>query len=359
MNKSKMLLIGIGQAGNKLVSEMMKKDKRYVGLFVNSAYEDMANLEGFSPTNAFIFPGENGSGKNRENAKMFVKSHIRSLVSTVIKYPLQDTLTVFTSTDGGTGSGSTPMFLQLLRQANKSKIINLVAIIPSYKNDDKVSFENNLAFWSEIEELPEGTINDIKVIDNSKGESYADINEKAVTAIDKSYSMMGKHEIGNIDEGDSRTYNSANGFSLPLILESNYSSAKEAIDMAIESSVFAIPNSFDCDYLAISLIEKEYDCNEVRDCFDNVFKTPFKTYNNKFNMVLLTGMDAPDEAIETINMRLEELEEKEKSRKRRKKILGSVKKTNSNSKPNKSSEPIISTEEELDDIANALENLFS
>lgn len=358
MNKSKMLLIGIGQAGNKLVSEMIKKDKRYVGLFVNSAYEDMANLEGFSPTNAFIFPGENGSGKNRENAKMFVKSHIKSLVSTVIKYPLQDTLTVFTSTDGGTGSGSTPMFLQLLRQANKSKIINLVAIIPSYKNDDKVSFENTLAFWSEIEELPEGTINDIKVIDNSKGENYADINERAVTAIDRSYSMMGKHDIGNIDEGDSKTYNSANGFSLPLILENNNSNVQEAIDIAIKSSIFAIPNSFDCDYLAISLIEGQYDCNEVRECFDNVFRTPFKTYNNKFNMVLLTGMNAPDEAIETINMRLEELEEKEKNRKPRKRMLSSLKKTNV-TKPNSNIEPIISTEEELDDIANALENLFN
>lgn len=358
MKKNSILLLGIGQAGNKLVSEMLKRDSRYVGMFVNSAYEDMSNLHGFDPNNAFIFPGQNGSGKNREIAKSFVRAHIKSLVSAVLKYPLQQHIIVFTSSDGGTGSGSTPMFLQLLRQAGKDKVINLVVAVPNYKNDDKISFENNMTFWEEIESLPQGTVNDIKIIDNSKGLTYTEINEKAIDALDKSYTMMGKHEIGNIDEGDSTVYNTAEGYSIPLLLDNQYKNAKEAIDNAIRNSVFAVPNTYNCDYLAVSVIEQDFKFQDVRDCFENVYKTVYKTYNKKFNMVLLTGMDAPDEVIETIALKLEELEEKESQRVFKKKILSTNRKNRKTETTTINQTPAIATEEELDDIASALENMF-
>lgn len=215
-----------------------------------------------------------------------------------------------------------------------------------------------MTFWEEIESLPQGTVNDIKIIDNSKGLTYTEINEKAIDALDKSYTMMGKHEIGNIDEGDSTVYNTAEGYSIPLLLDNQYKNAKEAIDNAIRNSVFAVPNTYNCDYLAVSVIEQDFKFQDVRDCFENVYKTVYKTYNKKFNMVLLTGMDAPDEVIETIALKLEELEEKESQRVFKKKILSTNRKNRKTETTTINQTPAIATEEELDDIASALENMF-
>ena len=120
--------------------------------------------------------------------------------------------------------------------------------------------------------------------------------------------MNGSHDEGDIDDRDSKTFNTEKGFSLILNLPSGFKNAKEAIDKAIEDTVFAKPDNYNCNYIGISLNEQEYMIDDVRNCFDKVYKTTYKTYNSKsHNTVVLSGCANPNEIITSIKQKLEEL----------------------------------------------------
>lgn len=361
MNKRKMLLIGCGKAGNKLVNEMLKKDGRYTGLFVNTAYNDMAKLEKFNEDNAFLFSGTNGSGRNRSLAQDYVKQQIQSLVDLVTSYPMQDVITVFTSADGGTGSGITPMLIRLLKLTYvKKKLdrkINLVAIMPDYENDDRVAFENSIAFWNEIMQIKDECIDDIKFIDNSKGSNFAEINDKVVELLNNSYSMNGESDEGDIDDRDAKMFNTEKGFGLVLTLSDEYKDAKTAIDRAIKDSVFALPNSYECNYLGISVKKDSYSLKEIRSCFETVYKTTYRTNNTKHNTIVLGGCEVSSEVIEMIKVRLDELNNKAIKRESSDKYI--VEMENMTHKKEETDKKATFTEEELDDIASMALDIFS
>lgn len=368
MNKGKILLIGCGKAGNKLVNEMLKRDNRYTGLFVNTAYEDMADLEMFTNDNAFLFKNTNGSGRNRELAKDYIRQEIQPLVDRVAEYPMQDVITIFTSADGGTGSGITPMLIKLLRMTFDKDLeedevsdikINLVAIAPDYKLNDKIAFENTISFWNEIMEIKDDCLDDIKFIDNSKGRNYAEINKRAVEALDNAYSMNGNSDEGDIDDMDARTFNTDKGFGLVLTLSEDYRTAQKSVEEAIKNSVFAIPDSYDCNYLGISVREDSFPLQDIRDCFENVYGTTYKTCNEKHNTVVLGGCDVPSEIIELIKAGLEEIKEKVGERESSSKYIVEIEK----SKPIKRSKSrrrskVSFSEEELDNIQKVVSDLF-
>ena len=361
MNKRKMLLIGCGKAGNKLVNEMLIKDGRYTGLFVNTAYNDMAKLEKFNEDNAFLFSGTNGSGRNRALAQEYVKQQIQSLVDLVTSYPMQDVITVFTSADGGTGSGITPMLIRLLKLTYlKKKLdrkINLVAIMPDYENDDRVAFENSIAFWNEIMQIKDECIDDIKFVDNSKGKSFAEINKKVVELLNNSYSMNGESDEGDIDDRDAKIFNTEKGFGLVLSLSDEYRDAKTAIDRAIKDSIFALPNSYECNYLGVSVKKDSYSLKEIRNCFDNVYKTTYKTNNPKHNTIVLGGCEVPSEIIEMIKVRLDDLNNKVVKRESSEAYI--VEMENITHKKENNDKKATFTEEELDDIASMALDIFS
>jgi hypothetical protein len=376
MNKRQILLIGCGKAGNRLINELIEKDSMLTGLFVNTAYEDMARLKHCKEDNSFLFSSANGSGRNRNIAQQYVKDQVKSLIDVITRYPLHNNIYIFTSSDGGTGSGITPMICQLLKSAFKSKgldrKINLVAIMPNQKVDDRLAFENAIGFWNDIvmeREDKQGnkfTIKDecldsIKLIDNTKGQNYNEINAKAVRDIINSFNMNGTHDEGDIDDRDSKTLNTEKGFSLILSLPTGYKNAKEAIDKAIEDTVFAKPDNYNCNYLGISLNDNDYLIDDVRGCFDTVYKTTYKTYNPKgHNTVVLSGCSTPNEIITTIKQKLEDLDVKKAENNEKVDLTISLTNTINNSETKKTVKEtkLTFTDSDLDDIASALEDLF-
>jgi hypothetical protein len=359
MNKSRILGVGIGKAGNVLLNEFLNRDKRFVGLFINSAYEDMSRLSNFNfEKNAFVFPGENGAGKDREKAKEFVKSQVKSLLDIFTKYPLQDNVIVFFSTDGGTGSGTAIMILQTLRKACPNKKINVIAVLPDTKKNEEVLFENSLNCCSELSEI-EGIIDDIKFIDNTKGDNYEEINRKAIDDLNMALNINGTHEIGDIDDSDSKIVNTTKGYGLILRLDDNEKSEEKAVENAIENTVFAVPDSYDCDYLGISVKEDQYDATSLEKLF-KVNRVTHKTYTKKFNTLVFGGCtSAPNETIEYLKIRLDEIrEQSKKSTNPRKKMITVNTDIKVNKKTSKPTDKATYTEEELDNLVNDLENLF-
>lgn len=363
MNKRKVLLIGCGKTGNKLINEMMLKDARYTGIFVNSSYNDMANLEKFDKDlNAFLFPGVNGSGKNPEKAEEFVKGNIESLIDIISGYPMHDVITIFTSADGGTGSGTTPMLCQLLKQTFMlkkltGKKINLVAVFPSLKSNDKLSFENAIRFWNKIMKIKDTCIDNIMIVDNTKGSNYKEINDKVVEALHNAYSMNGVHDDGEIDDGDARIFNTEKGFGLILNLEKGYKDATVAIDKAMDESIFALPNSLKCNYIGVSLCEDDYLIDDVLSNFPNIRRTPYKTYNQKHNTVVLSGCTAPHELIWNIKNAIDEMDKEDIIDVEEHDLI--IEMNTKNKQTHISNEkPPVFTENDIEDIAATLKNLW-
>lgn len=378
MNKMKCLIIGCGKAGNKITNEILAGDKsgQLVGLFVNTSYNDMANLSKRTDDNTFLFTSTNGSGRDRSIAQSYVKDQIKALITAITNFPLRDNVYIITSADGGTGSGITPMICQLLRNAFDSKgldrKINLISIMPNQKTDDPLAFENAIGFWNDIVKIrkdkqgnefsiKDKCLDSIKIVDNTKGKNYSDINSRLVQSLLNSFNMNGVHDEGDIDDKDSFKFNTEKGFSIILNIPSGYNTAKEAIDKAISDCIYAVPDNYNCNYLGISLTEEDYLIEEVRDCFPIVNKTTYRTYNNsKHNTVVLSGCAEPNELITNIAQKLEDLKTGITEDSKPKDLTINIEEDNNNKAPKK---PKVKTsvsfsESELDDIASSLDDLF-
>lgn len=309
MEKSRIMGIGIGRAGNVVLDKFLNKDKRYVGLFVNSAINDLNGLKMVDMNrNVYVFPATSGSGRDRKIAKDYLKNDVQGLADKVAKYPLQDTVIIFFSCDGGTGSGIAPTFAQVLRRTCPNKKINLIPIIPDFNKGDKLALENTLDCWNEIAQLSKNNIvDDIKFVDNSKRKNFEQINEKLVIDLDNSFTMNGECEEGSIDDNDSKVFNTAKGYGLILNLDGKYRSIRDAIDNALEDTVFAKPNDYVCDYMGISL--KDYEVSKALEEFEYL-TTSYKAKNPNHNTIVLGGCKEPSEIIETIKMAYDEIIER-------------------------------------------------
>lgn len=377
MNKMKCLIIGCGKAGNKITNEILENDKsgQLTGLFVNTSYNDMANLSKRTDDNTFLFTSANGSGRDRTLAQEYVKDQIKALITAITNFPLRNNIYLITSADGGTGSGITPMICQLLKSAfdkkGKDGKINLIAIMPDQKIDDPLAFENAISFWNDIvktRETKQGNISikdncldSIKIVDNTKGKSYSDINGRLVKTLLNSFNMNGVHDEGDIDDKDSFNFNTEKGFSIILDIPTGYKNASEAIDKAISDCVYAVPDSYNCNHLGMSLTEKDYLIDEVRSSFPVINKTVYKTYNQLgHNTVVLSGCAEPNELITNIAQKLEDLKANLIEKDVVKDLTINIEETINKNTPKKATNDSQMTfsESELDDIASLLDDMF-
>ncbi|EHI97019.1 MULTISPECIES: cell division protein FtsZ [Clostridium] len=319
MEKSKMLLVALGQGAGNIVDGLLSKNKSYNGLFFNSSLSDIKPLKNANiDKNVYLYPGTDGSGRDRSKSKEMIKDNANAVGTLLRKFPQTEVMVVFTSMAGGTGSGAVKTFIQVASAAIPSTKINVVAILPSLQ-EDQLSFTNAIECWNDINSVI-NLISDIKFVDNNKRNTYKEVNNEVVESLDLAYNLMGIHIDGNIDKKDSFRINTANGAGLVLKLYDGLKDAKTAIDLAIKNSVFAQPDMYDCDYLGINVKVDGYDPNEISKCFE-VYKSTYMTYNNAFNTVVLGGCEIPTESIKLIKMALDDKNKRKQSRDRRKSII--------------------------------------
>lgn len=304
MDKKRLLLLGSGQCGNRLVNMMLEKDKRYTGLFNNANLKDMEYLSNFDINrNVFYIPNATGTGKSRELAEKYVKEEIQKLIDMILKYAIQDTIIIFASADGGYGSGSLKPTVRAIKRACPEKSINVVAVFPTLM-EGEIAFKNTIAFWNDLVNLKnKGLIDSIQIIDNNKRKTLDEINECAVEELDYTLGF----NADNIDETDSKRINTAKGYKTILKLDDRYRSIDVAIDNAIKNSVFSQPPSYDCSYLGVSVKKESFFADDFKTKFDSL-ESPLCGYNNEENIVLLSGLAMPKETIEIIQMALKDIE---------------------------------------------------
>lgn len=302
MKKENLLVTGLGQCGCTLADALRRKNSRYTPLYINSSLGDIKDLD-FAKldTNVFIFSGVDGAGRDRSKAKQFIAGERIRLASILKNYSQFKNMLIFTSLSGGTGSGTLIDFIKIVKQVNPRMIINLVAVLPSL-NENKKEWHNTMECLQELEEVS-SFINDIKFINNNKGNSYEEINEKAATDIDLSYGMISHSSIGSIDEDNLTNVITCPGYGVILRIDPTYINIEEAIEKAVENSVFEIPENLTCVYGAVN-VSKQYNIDVVRKVLD-VKETLYVAYGNK-NILTLGGCDFPSEAIDEIESNLQE-----------------------------------------------------
>lgn len=346
MLKDRMIVAGLGQCGCVITNEMVNMNKRYFGCYVNSAIGDVKNLNNIDMDNdVFIFSGMDGTGRNRKLVQQMAQKDILRLSPFVKKYNQFKYMLVVNSFDGGTGSGLLPLFIKTVKMVLPHIKINVLGILPRL-DEDNLKLENTLDCLQELESVID-MVNDLKFINNNCGYSYDEINEQAIHEIDMAYSITGSHKADSIDNSDSENVNNCVGYGFILNLPERYNSIESALTIAKENSIFAVPNSFDCMYAGINVKEGVYDINELRK-YIKASKSIYKTYNNKFNVIVLGGCDTPSEQIENIKNELQDRKDNNTTR-----VLNrsfGVNKDRKEETKQKANKKVVIEDEDLDDL---------
>ena len=130
-------LIGIGNCGNQIAA-LAKKQANIDVVCINTSENDLATLPEELKDVSFPIGDNEGSGKNRTEAKKFLKGSVTSLVSdekfkSIISS--KDVVFIASSTGGGTGSGMAPIMSSIIRQAFRNvdgseKPVILIGVLP-------------------------------------------------------------------------------------------------------------------------------------------------------------------------------------------------------------------------------------
>lgn len=123
-------IIGIGNAGSQ-VAELATKNQ-IDAVVINSSENDLSTIS----NNIIKFPlGDlRGAGKNRTEAKKFLKDAIKKILNeeNFIEFmDDKDVIFVISSTGGGTGSGISPILTQILKKSFPESYIIMIGILPT------------------------------------------------------------------------------------------------------------------------------------------------------------------------------------------------------------------------------------
>jgi hypothetical protein len=311
MEKSRVLVVGCGGCGNNLASTLMDLDKRITSIFFNTNLAEMENLKHFDRLRrCFYIPNADGVSKNRDLAELYIKEEAPKFAEMIKKFTLQDFVIFSGSSDGGTGSKAMTMLPRLVKKLCPEKSLNIICTFPNLSEGEK-SFENTIDFWNELIDLKNKKIIDsIQFIDNNKCMNEQEINIRAMQELDNSFNVAS----GKVDNSDSKRVHSTHGYKIALKLDKSIRDTQEAIDKAMSTSVYFMPDNFDCDSIVANINSNDFKLEVVKKNFQAYDFTKFNENTDGDSTIVLGGCDLPREAIELAREALKELQNKKKRR---------------------------------------------
>ncbi|MGL5330108.1 MAG: hypothetical protein ACRDD7_12635 [Peptostreptococcaceae bacterium] len=315
MNRSQILAIGCGGCGNNQLDKLLNLDKRYSGIFFNTNYREMCELETFDELRrSFYIPNADGTGKNRKVAEGYIKTEAPKFAEMIGKFTNQPAVLLKSSANGGTGSTAVSLLPKLMKQIKVMKNITVMSTFPSI-NESDIDFENAIEFWNELmNNYNRGLITNLMFIDNNKG-SESEVNDKATKVYNSMFEIVG----GKIDSSDLSRAITSKGYSTTLILDDTSGDTKNAIDKAISNSVFFIPEgnddgTFDCNVMLATVNTTHYDVDVIKTKFPAYEFCKVKEVTEGDTIITLGGCNIPKEPIQLIQEALRELQNRKRKR---------------------------------------------
>lgn len=310
MDKSNILVTGLGQCGGKLADLMKEFNGRYTTTYLNSSLGDIKGLKHADvDSNVLIYSGTDGSGRDRGKAVNYFFTDKPRVATFIKRYIHYKHVIIFASLDGGTGSGTLIEYIKLIKQLT-ALTITVVGVLPRLKTE-LLNLENTTDCASELDEIKD-LIDGLLLINNNKCSdmNYDEINLEAIQMIDRFFGMVGHHKDGSIDTDNLDRIILAKGYITLLKLPDEAKNIREAIKIAKENSIFALPETLSCRFAGINVMEGIYNKDDFSDKL-KVKRTTYSTYNNKFNFIALGGCDMPTDDIEDIVDEIENKKENE------------------------------------------------
>lgn len=191
------------------------------------------------------------------------------------------------------------------KRVNPRATVNLLIAAPKL-SEKELSLKNFKRLWVDIKNLVDNKlVNSIQFIDNNKMYDEEEFNYEVMKEFDSGLSINSIE----IDHQDSARVNNAKGYKVTLDINSKHKPLKLAIDKAIESSNFILPDTLECEYLLASFAEDGFDKDKVEDMFTvyGMAKTDYNDDEYEKNIVVLGGCQMPNSYMELIIAAEEEL----------------------------------------------------
>ena len=211
--------IALGQAGGNIGTIFEKQG--YDVIFINTSPEDLATLTNAKHT-YHIKNGE-GCAKNRNKAKDLIIKDFND-ISEQINQKLgkdKEYIYVIFSAGGGTGSGASPMLIELLAQYSNKKV-GAITILPAESESPQIAI-NAYECFNELENIDNMGATFILDNENDKLDKFA-INRRFVTLFNSFIDIPQNHSSkGNINKEEIRKILSTRGATIITKMTKNKS----------------------------------------------------------------------------------------------------------------------------------------
>lgn len=204
-------LLGVGQAGGKIVDEFLRYDERTEGTIiqsasvVNTARVDLQGLEYVPPDNRVLIGQSrvsgHGVGADNELASTIFAENLDELGETLDEIPVHqvDAFVVVAALGGGTGSGGGPVIIRHLQRLSTEPVYGL-GVLPAGDEGGLYTLNAARSLRTFVREA-----DNLLVFDNaawrdpgeSAGDAYATMNEALVRRLGVLFSA-GDHSSGDV-----------------------------------------------------------------------------------------------------------------------------------------------------------------
>ena len=144
----KICTLGFGNCGNQ-IADLAMKMYQIPGIAINSSQKDLSNIESVTK---IVLGDQKGAGKNRDEAKSFIKLHVATLLQQEKLVNLieeSDLIFIISSIGGGTGSGMAPLMCDILSRKFCEKKFILVEVYPPI-GESLAAQQNSLEYLKEV-----------------------------------------------------------------------------------------------------------------------------------------------------------------------------------------------------------------
>lgn len=287
--KNKIGFIAVGQAGGNIGSKF--EELGYDVIFLNTSEEDLSTL---STKFKYHIKGGEGCNKDRNKAKDLVIEDFENISEEIGEKLKKEFIYVIFSSSGGTGSGASPMLIDLLIQ-HMDQEVGAITIIPGEKEPLKTHI-NAYECFRELEEI-EGIASTI-VLDNNACDNKLCINKDFVELFEKMLDMPNHKDIrGNIDKAEVMELIKSRGMLTITKIDKEETTAAKVIE-TFKTNIYApLESDKVIKYLGI-ITAKPVELNDLKKEIGNYIDA-FQGYGDE-TVCVLTGLSLPFERLEKI-----------------------------------------------------------
>ncbi len=281
--KNRIGFIAVGQAGGNIGSMLEKNG--YNVLFLNTSIEDLDTLT--KVKFKYHIKGGEGCNKDRNKAKELVVEDFEQIASAIQQKIPEDFIYVIFSSGGGTGSGASPMLIDLLGQHMEKKV-GAITIIPG-ENEPLKTHINSYECFRELADIEmASTI----VLDNNAYKNKLIINQEFVKAFDQMMDMPNHKDVrGNIDKAEIKELIETRGMLTINKVEKAETTAAKLVE-SFKNNIYApMERDYVIKYIGL-LAARSFEVSELKKEIGNYLDV-FQGYHSDYTVCVLAGLSLP------------------------------------------------------------------